>query len=685
MTLQLHDLPIRTFSFWFNANGNQNGGRIYETSYLNGGIGLYNGNILGAWYYNGVKECNVTNVNTGSLNIWHHIVYVTDCHIGHGSIYLDGNLISSRIGNSYSAPQNWLNNFLKFGMGAQGESFKGALDEIAIWNRALSPSEVTELYQFSSLGNRLWSTGATTPSITVTPTTNTTYYLTASQGNVSCRDSVRVNVTNISLGIPGAITGNTDACASIGADSAYRYTIRKVLGATSYQWTVPAGATLVSGQGDTAVRIKFGSTYVSGGQISVAARSDCNQLSQPRTLSVTRPSLQTPVGIQQSFSPSVAAVYSVCGLNNAIYRIRKVTGATGYVWTLRRGFNASIVSLNGTGVNDTAIQINFQNGFLFDTISVRAISGCAQSGARTLVLNTNYTPAKVQAITTQGGNFVACIGQPMTLTAIPATPLSYQSALSRYSWTLPTGAFVVSASSSDSATITINFNSNFRGGSVSVRGRSACTNTFCGTTSAILKYYPPTPLSIVSGTGSYNACVGDQVTYTVLVPSPSSSQTQAVRFRWTLPLSTTIVSATADSSSVTVRFLNNFNGGRLMARGITDCGNLGNNFGQILTHNGCAPGTKLPVTSRRSEQTKQSFTAKLYPNPTTTDFRVQLEGMNKMPVVIKTMDVQGRLISSKQYQPSTIISIETPKSAGTYWIEVRQGESVVVLKGVKVG
>jgi uncharacterized repeat protein (TIGR01451 family) len=377
-------------------------------------------------------------------------------------------------------------------------------------------------------------------------------------------------------------------------------------------------------------------------------------------------------------------VYSVCGLNNAIYRIRKVTGATGYVWTLRRGFNASIVSLNGTGVNDTAIQINFQNGFLFDTISVRAISGCAQSGARTLVLNTNYTPAKVQAITTQGGNFVACIGQPMTLTAIPATPLSYQSALSRYSWTLPTGAFVVSASSSDSATITINFNSNFRGGSVSVRGRSNCTTTYCGSTSAILKYYPPTPLSIVSGTGSYNACVGDQVTYTVLVPSPSSSQTQAVRFRWTLPLATTIVSATQDSSSVTVRFLNNFNGGRLSVRGITDCGTLGSNYGQLLSHNGCAPGTKLPVTSRRSEQTKQTLTAKLYPNPTAADFRVQMEGMNTMPVVIKTMDVQGRLISSKQYQPSTIISMETPKSAGTYWIEIRQGESVVVLKGVKV-
>ena len=146
MTLLLHNLPVRTFSCWFNANGAQNGGRIYETTYLNGGIGMYNGNVLDAWYSNGTYECNVTNINAGNLNEWHNLVYVTDSNTGLGSIYLDGVFIASRNGLLSTSPSNWLNNFLRFGLGAQGESFIGKIDDIGIWNRALTPQEITNLY-----------------------------------------------------------------------------------------------------------------------------------------------------------------------------------------------------------------------------------------------------------------------------------------------------------------------------------------------------------------------------------------------------------------------------------------------------------------------------------------------------------------------------------------------------------
>jgi len=146
MTLLLHNLPVRTFSCWFNANGAQNGGRIYETTYLNGGIGMYNGNVLDAWYSNGTYECNVTNINAGNLNEWHNLVYVTDSNTGLGSIYLDGVFIASRNGLPSTSPSNWLNNFLRFGLGAQGESFNGIIDDIGIWNRALTQQEITNLY-----------------------------------------------------------------------------------------------------------------------------------------------------------------------------------------------------------------------------------------------------------------------------------------------------------------------------------------------------------------------------------------------------------------------------------------------------------------------------------------------------------------------------------------------------------
>lgn len=142
----LHNLPIRTFSCWFYANGNQNGGRIYETTYLNGGIAVSNGNNLEAWYYNGNYECNVTNINTGTLNQWHNLIYITNSNTGLGTIYLDGIFVANRTGLGTISPSNWQNQFLKIGMGASNEAFNGKIDDIGIWNRALTQVEITTLF-----------------------------------------------------------------------------------------------------------------------------------------------------------------------------------------------------------------------------------------------------------------------------------------------------------------------------------------------------------------------------------------------------------------------------------------------------------------------------------------------------------------------------------------------------------
>ena len=69
--------------------------------------------------------------------------------------------------------------------------FQGGLDDISIYNRALSPSEIQLLYTAQSYA---WSTGATTNSINVTPTTNTTYSCTVTQGSQTCTASVDITV-----------------------------------------------------------------------------------------------------------------------------------------------------------------------------------------------------------------------------------------------------------------------------------------------------------------------------------------------------------------------------------------------------------------------------------------------------------------------------------------------------------
>ena len=77
-------------------------------------------------------------------------------------------------------------------IGGSGTEIKfiGDIDDVGVWNRALSPAEVQQLFNSTTSNNLLWSTGDTTTSITVSPSQTTTYWVTQN----SCTDSVTVTV-----------------------------------------------------------------------------------------------------------------------------------------------------------------------------------------------------------------------------------------------------------------------------------------------------------------------------------------------------------------------------------------------------------------------------------------------------------------------------------------------------------
>jgi hypothetical protein len=75
------------------------------------------------------------------------------------------------------------------------QNITSKLDDIYLYNRALSASEIQQLY---TLGNvsYAWSTGAVTPSITVSPAQTTSYTCTATNSAGSTTSSVTVNVAD---------------------------------------------------------------------------------------------------------------------------------------------------------------------------------------------------------------------------------------------------------------------------------------------------------------------------------------------------------------------------------------------------------------------------------------------------------------------------------------------------------
>ena len=70
--------------------------------------------------------------------------------------------------------------------------------------------------------------------------------------------------------VPGSITGTTNIVPNA---RGVAYSISAVSYATSYTWTVPAGATIISGQGTTGIIVDFGPT---GGDVSVRSENSCD-------------------------------------------------------------------------------------------------------------------------------------------------------------------------------------------------------------------------------------------------------------------------------------------------------------------------------------------------------------------------------------------------------------------------
>ena len=103
-------------------------------------------NIAGTTNVNSVNDNAVFNNDIQADSVWIHLTYTHDSQFG-GKLYLDGNQVASQSTIGDICPST---NPLYFGAdnnnGFVHRFFDGSLDDIGIWNRALTQDEITDLY-----------------------------------------------------------------------------------------------------------------------------------------------------------------------------------------------------------------------------------------------------------------------------------------------------------------------------------------------------------------------------------------------------------------------------------------------------------------------------------------------------------------------------------------------------------
>ncbi len=138
------------------------------------------------------------------------------------------------------------------------------------------------------------------------------------------------------------------------------YSTDSIPGATNYNWTVPADATITGGLGTNSITVDFG---IQSGDVSVRTENSCGN-SAYNSLGVIIGIPAQPGSISGNQTPDKNAI-------GVPYSISPVPGAMYYHWTVPA--NATIAS--GQGTTAITVDLGMQSG----NVSVRAENSCGNS------------------------------------------------------------------------------------------------------------------------------------------------------------------------------------------------------------------------------------------------------------------------------------------------------------------
>lgn len=288
---------------------------------------------------------------------------------------------------------------------------------------------------------------------------------------------------------------------------------------TAYKWFAPTGASIISGQGTSSIRIVWGAA--TGGNIQLELTNACNlkRTVNSSNVIIKNSDLPKPTIIGNNTNcPNSKSTYSVTA--NAAYKSYKWSIPSNATLVSGQGTNSVEVLWNTTGANDICLTV--ENECAIKSIACMTVS--VKTGIDSLEIT---------------GLREVCAGETAQYTA-ERDPDAVS-----YFWVVPSGATILSGRGTTS--IVVRFGSN--GGNIVVQPIGGCAAERSTFTVAIKS--PPTASSGV--TGKNNLCVGDTATYT------AEPVVGVRRYNWRVATGGTIIGN--DSTNViTVRWAAGFGG-----------------------------------------------------------------------------------------------------------------------------
>ena len=302
-------------------------------------------------------------------------------------------------------------------------------------------------------------------------------------------------------------------------------------GSMQFNWEMPAGVTILRGQGTNTILVVWGS-FLGNATIGLTLTNACN-LTRKVTLNVN-------VRDAALINPVITGTASVCPMSRANYSIPTNATITAYKWTVPVGAtivgssttNSILVDWASSTGGNVCIEIqndcNVKKSACFAVEVKNTLDSLPLTGS-TVVCKDSTAVFEVQNDPNAGG----------------------------YLWVVPTGASIVSGL--NTSRVVIRFGSS--SGNVRVAPLGGCADGQPSRKYVTVKTPPASPANIV---GTTTLCEGSMATFSI------AAIPEVIGYQWQMPNGASIVGDSM-GTQITVN-LGTSRGGQICARGINSCG-----------------------------------------------------------------------------------------------------------------